>query len=105
MKLRKEDLECIAKLKQETPFSGMSRRVSDSEEYRLRVLGRGEMAYYQLNERALLFELLAGQGIVFAKSIRYWDNGRRVTQEEKAVLIQRLEEYLRSLGAPHFTVV
>ena len=51
--------EFIESIKKEEPFRGTRVRVSDTEEYRLMTLGRGEMGFYQQNDRALVFEFSA----------------------------------------------
>jgi hypothetical protein len=89
----------IEDLKKTEPFPGSHVRVSDTEEYRFYIIGRGEMAFYQQNDRALLFELNAGYGVILKKSIRRWDNGDKVTEAERAVIIDRVSAHLKSRGA------
>lgn len=98
------DRDYIQKLKTEEPFRGLEVKVSDAETYRFQILGRGEMAFYQQNERALLFELNAGFGVILKKSIKRWDNGQRVTDAERDVIVERAASYLTSKGAPQITV-
>lgn len=94
----------IEGLKTAEPFRGLRVKVSEAEEYKLQILGRGEMAFYQQNDRALLFELSAGAGVILKKSIRRWDDGSKVTDAEREVIIERVSSYLRSKGAPSVTV-
>lgn len=92
-------------IKHAEPFPGTRFRVSDTEEYRIYIIGRGETAYYQHNDRALLFELIAGSGTLFKKSIKRWDNGDKVTDPERELILERMSSFLRSLGAPTITIV
>lgn len=90
--------EFIEKIKNAEPFRGTRIRVSETEEYKIETLGRGEMGFYQQNERALLFEQNAGYGIILKKSIREWDTGEKVTPTERELILQRISDYMRSTG-------
>lgn len=65
---------------------------------RMIILGRGEVAFYQRGERALLFELLAGRGVIFRESIRCWSSGERVSEAERQSVIDHVTIALRQLG-------
>ena len=94
----------IQELRNERPFSGFT---DDGAEppYRLRILGRGELAFYEERGRALLFELIAGRGLIFTKTMRLWDDGYAVTDEDRKRIAGRIEAYLRSKGADSVTIV
>jgi hypothetical protein len=102
--MHKADLEAIQLLKKTEPFVGLRVRVSDSEEYKFKILGRGEMAFYQQNDRALFLEI-DPRGGIFEKSIRRWDDGKKVTPEEKKVIIERVTAFFRSRGIEDVRVV
>ncbi len=76
-----------------------------SDEYRIRVLGRGESVFYQQNERALFVEVLAGSGTIFAASIRCWDNGKKISDRDRAKVIERLSDFMKRGGHPRIRVV
>jgi hypothetical protein len=99
------DRAYLRELKQAEPFTGLRVDNRDGVPCKFQILGRGEMAFFQLGERALLFELLAGPAVIFAKSIRRWDDRSRVTDEEREDIIAIASEFLTSKGAPHVEVV
>lgn len=49
----------------------------------IRILNRGEQMFYQENDRAFICEISVLHDIVFSKSIKKWDNGEKVTEQEK----------------------
>lgn len=100
----KVDRDFIESIKKTEPFRGTRVRVSDTEEYKIMTLGRGETGFYQQNERALLFEFSAGYGIILKKSIRRWDTGEKVTDAEREVIIQRISDYLRAGGIENIII-
>lgn len=102
--MHEADLEAIKLLKKTEPFAGLRVRVGGSEEYKFKILGRGEMAFYQQNDRALFLEIDRLGGI-FEKSIRRWDDGTKVTPEEKKVIIERVAAFFKSRGIEDFKVV
>ncbi|MBZ4400129.1 hypothetical protein [Myxococcus sp. AS-1-15] len=100
-----DERDFIERIKKEEPSRGLRVRVSDSEAYRVTALGRGEMGFYQQNDRALLFEFSAGFGFIVKKSIRRWDDGKKVTDAEREVIIQRIADYLKAGGAQHVKII
>lgn len=94
----------IANIKNTEPFRGLRVQVSDTEVYKLLTLGRGEMGFYQQNDRALLFEFSAAHGVILKKSIRRWDTGEKVTDAERDVIVQRISDYLKLGGTEHVIV-
>jgi hypothetical protein len=101
----KADREYLRELKQAEPFTGYRERTTAGEECKLQILGRGEMAFYQQGDRALLLEVLAGRGVVFAYSIRRWDDGKKVTDEEREVVIEMMSRVMQKLGHEKVEIV
>jgi hypothetical protein len=101
----KADLDHIRELKQTEPFTGSRGRTASGEECKFKFLGRGEMAFYQQGDRALLMEVLAGYGVIFAYSIRWWDNGKKVSPEERETVIEVVSRIMRERGAEEVKVV
>ena len=101
----KADLDHIHELKQADPFTGFREQAPNGEEAKIKILGRGEMAFYQQGDRALLMEVLAGYGVIFAYSIRRWDDKRKVTDDEREVVIELMSRVMRKLGADEVKVV
>ena len=94
----KADREYLRELKQAEPFTGFREQTAAGEACKVQILGRGEMAFYQQGDRALLLEVLAGHGVVFAKSIRRWDDGKKVTDEERETILEVLARVMQKLG-------
>lgn len=98
----KADLDHIRELKQMDPSTGVREHTAAGEECRVRILGRGEVAFYQQGDRALLMEVLAGYGVIFAYSIRRWDDNKKITDDEREVVIEVMSRVMHKLG--HETV-
>lgn len=101
----KADKELMAQLKATEPWTAYTDRTPDGEQCRIKILGRGEMAFFQQGARALLLEVLAGQGVIFAPSIRRWDDGKKVTDQEREVVLDTMTRVMEKLGATEVRVV
>jgi hypothetical protein len=101
----KADLDHIRQLKQTEPFTGYRDQAPTGEQCKLQILGRGELAFYQQGDRALLMEILAGHGVIFAASIRRWDDGKKVTPEERETVIEMMTRLMHQLGFEKVEVV
>jgi DNA-binding transcriptional regulator YdaS (Cro superfamily) len=53
----------------------------------------------------LLLEISAAEGVIMGKTIKQWDTGRKVTPAERAVVIDKVSEVLRQLGATQVEIV
>lgn len=73
--------------------------------FSIRILGRGEMAFYHEGGRALLVEVLAGRGIVSSSSVHSWDDGKAVTAAERETILARMLDRFRQMGIPDPEVV
>lgn len=94
----KADLDQIRELMQSSPFTGHRELGPAGEECKIKILGRGEVAFYQRGERALLMEILAGYGVIFADSIRRWNTGEKVSDEEREAAIEAMSRAMTRLG-------
>jgi len=101
----KADLDYLRELKAQHPFTGTRDRTAAGEECKFKILGRGEMAFYQQGDRALLMEVLAGYGVIFAYSIRRWDDGKKVTHEERETIIEVVSRIMHQRGHEQVEVV
>ena len=101
----KADREYLRELKQAEPFTGFRERTAAGQECKVQILGRGETAFYQQGDRALLLEVLAGRGVVFASSIRRWDDGKKVTDEERETIVEVLTRVMQKLGFEKVEIV
>lgn len=100
-----EEIGRIRELKSEAPFTGFVEQNSDGEECKIKILGRGEVAFYQQGSRALLMEVLAGHGVIFAYSIRRWDDNKKVTEVERELIVEIVSRVMSRLGAIEVRVV
>jgi len=94
----KADREYLRELKQQEPFTGFREQTAAGEDCKVQILGRGEMAFYQQGSRALLLEVLAGRGVVFAPSIRKWDDNKKVTDDERETILEVMSRVMQKLG-------
>ena len=101
----KTTLKWIAELKAEQPFAGLHERAGQQGEYKLKILARGEQAFYQQGDRATIFELIAGQGLIFRDSIKRWDDGKKISDAERDLIVERVAAYLKAKGAATIKVV
>lgn len=99
------DLDLIRELRQAEPFTGYRERTPAGQECKVKILGRGEVAFYQQGGRALLLEVLAGRGVVFAGTIRRWHDGTRVTDEEREAIVEVMTRVMEALGFPKVEIV
>lgn len=101
----KADLDYLRELKQTEPFTGFRERTPAGETCKIQILGRGELAFYQQGDRALLLEVLAGHGVVFASSIRRWDDQKKLSAEEREVVIEMVTRAMQKLGHEKVEIV
>ncbi len=103
--MSKADREYIRELKHAEPFTGFRTQTRHDAPCKFQILGRGEMGFFQLGDRGLLFEVLAGQGVLVASSIRRWDDSKAVTDEEREDIIEVVVRCLIQQGAERVEVV
>lgn len=101
----KADIQFIKKLKSEEPFKGYIEQSGDGQQCNVKFIGRGETAFYKQGDRALLFEVLAGRGVIFAYSIRRWDNRKKVTEEERETIIDVVTKVFKQKGFDKVEIV
>ena len=99
------DRAFIHELKQAEPFTGVRAEAASGRSYKFQIVGRGETAFVQLGDKGLLFESLVGQGVVFAATIRRWDDRSPVTDDERDDIVQIASSYLADKGATEVDVV
>lgn len=100
----KADLEYIQELKNEE-YEGYTETGPDGEKCRIKIIGRGEGAFYQRGDRATMFEAFAAYGVILADSIRWWDDGRKITDEERQHIVEMTSRRLKQGGAEKIEVV
>jgi hypothetical protein len=98
-KTRELQLKRIQELKQE-PAKGTRISIGDTGRFaRVRIPGRGEEIFYQEDDRALLFDIVAVYDKKIAmRTIKRWDSDEKVTEDELRQVIERVAELLLSRG-------
>ncbi|MGX1927887.1 hypothetical protein [Flagellimonas sp. 2504JD4-2] len=70
--------------------------IEDVEEYKIRILHRGEQLFYwdKKKNRAFISEIQIRNGSIYSNSIKKWDDtGEKITSGQKAIIIERLKSY------------
>lgn len=88
-KLRKE---YINQLKNENAV-GSRVEVNDADGYRIWIVSRGQELFYHSGDRAFLCDFDPYASGVMVSSIRKWDDGTQVSQEDKDLFVKRLKSY------------
>ncbi|WP_343565697.1 hypothetical protein [Sphingobacterium sp.] len=60
--------------------------------YKMKILGRGEELFFQKNGSALICDISARFSVIDPESIRQWDNGKKISDEERAFLLAKIIE-------------
>lgn len=63
--------------------------------YAIRVLGRGDMLFFQEDEKALICEVDAANAVIFAKSIKNWNNTKKMPADERKRVVELVFELYR----------
>jgi hypothetical protein len=59
----------------------------------IRILHRGEQLFYQQGEKALICEISTTHGRCYVDSIRKWDDGSKISDDEKTVIYKRISNW------------
>ncbi|WP_313492027.1 MULTISPECIES: hypothetical protein [Sphingobacterium] len=66
----------------------------DGTTYKIKILGRGEELFFQKNDNALICDISARFAVIDPTSIKRWDNGSKIYDEEReAILVKIIELY------------
>lgn len=60
--------------------------------YKLKILGRGEELFFQKGNAALICEISARYAAIDPKTIHKWDNGNKISDEERALILEKIIE-------------
>ena len=58
-------------------------------------MGRGENLFFQENERALICEIDAINGVIYSKSIKKWEGAKKMNTEEHNRIIALIATYYK----------
>jgi len=95
----------LSELKSQHPFTGVVVPLDGDGFCKVRVIGRGEIAFYQKGERALFVEAIVSSGTIVSGSMRYWDTDEVVTKPERAAIAERVAKALSLLGVLRVRIV
>lgn len=60
--------------------------------YRIKILGKGEELFFQKDENALICDISASLAMIHPKTITKWDNGNKISDEERTVILEKIIE-------------
>ena len=60
--------------------------------YKMKILGRGEELFFQKGDNAIICDISARFSAIDSQSIKRWDNGKKISDEERAVLLAKIVE-------------
>lgn len=60
--------------------------------YKMKILGRGETLFFQQGDDALICDISARFAVIDPKSIKQWDNGNKISDEERMIIVDRIIE-------------
>ncbi|MBN1984451.1 MAG: hypothetical protein JW795_23195 [Chitinivibrionales bacterium] len=90
-KLRKAELERLKADRGTGPYV----EENVQEGYRIKIIYRGEHLFYQQGERALICAIDPIDNIIYKKSLKHWDNGKKISDEEKKIICDRIIRYFK----------
>jgi hypothetical protein len=67
----------------------------DGNTYGVRVIGPGEHLFFQMNDRALICMIDAEHHEIYERSIRKWDDGKRITPKARGPIAEKILHYYR----------
>lgn len=89
--MNRTELEYLKDIKADAKIN---EKVDKTGTFKIKILNRGEQLYYQSEDKALIFEIgLLPKIVLFTKTIKKWDNGKKVTDEERSILYERITQY------------
>ena len=90
-------IDYIRSLKVET-IEGLVSRVEINKEhnYKFRIVSRGDQLFHQDGDRALLIQMNPYDYAIYTKSINNWDDGEKITDQEKELIISRVKDYFKN---------
>lgn len=94
----RQERESLRQLKLASNTDGFSGASKLGITWRLRLIGRGTSAFFQLGDKAMYIETDAGIGAVSRRSIRYWDDETIATSEEIDAVLDAVRVAFRELG-------
>lgn len=58
--------------------------------YKIKILGRGEELFFQKGDDALICDISARFAMIDPLSIKRWDNGSKISDEERTLILAKI---------------
>lgn len=59
-------------------------------QYKIKILERGELLFFQQGDHALICAISARFSAIDPQSVKRWDDGRKISDEERATILQKI---------------
>jgi hypothetical protein len=76
-------------------IEGVHRFEEEGSRYGMLIIDRGELLFFQQNDDALLCDVSARYSLINPASIKEWDNGHKITEEERAALLEKIIHFYK----------
>ncbi|MEZ0609347.1 hypothetical protein ACAW74_12560 [Fibrella sp. WM1] len=73
--------------------------------YKIKIIGRGEQLFYQQEDKALICEIQVRNDLIYRDSIKRWDDGSWIDENQKEIILHRIINYFRMFQGVEAKVV
>ncbi|MGN7824823.1 hypothetical protein HGH92_23120 [Chitinophaga varians] len=91
--MNKDALAQIQQLKSDV--NGVHRFVDGENKYGLLIIARGELLFFQENDKALICDVSARYALINPATIKKWDNGDKISDAEREEIVQKIILYYK----------
>ena len=89
----KETKQLLKELKENV--DSVYRFEEDGNKYGLLIISRGDLLFYQENEKALVCEISARYSLIAPETIKEWDNSHKITAEERPAILEKIQHFFK----------
>jgi hypothetical protein len=68
--------------------------------YGIAVIGPGQNLFFQMNERALICGIDAVHGVIYTRTIKEWDDRKRISPKARPAVAEKILQYYRLVYNP-----
>ncbi|GAA0538000.1 hypothetical protein LX66_2025 [Chitinophaga japonensis] len=76
-------------------IDGVHRFTDGTDKYGMLIIARGELLFFQENDKGLLCEISARYSLINPKTIKQWDNGDKISEEEKDQILAKIIHFYK----------
>jgi len=91
--MNKSEQAQIQELK--TNIAGVHRFTEGGDRYGMLIIARGELLFFQKNESGLICEISARYSLINPKTIKQWDNGNKISEEEREKILEKIIHFYK----------